>query len=118
MKQRFNERFKELFAEYLKEKERQYNSVNNYYDSTSRYYGGCSYTVYFYEWSNINNCPRQFGSAEIFLKFLNDSKITYSEYQKTRICDGKWFYASCVPGKSDLILCDTYIQLRERLENR
>ena len=115
MKQRPNKRFDALFKEFI---EKQNTAVNNYYNSTSRYYGGCSYTVYFYEWSNINNRPRQFSSAEIFLKYLQDSKISYSDYQLKRITEGKWMYASCVPGKSELILVDSYIQLRERLENR
>ena len=115
MKQRPNERFDALFKEFI---EKQNTAVNNYYNSTSRYQGGCGYTVYFYEWSNINNRPRQFSSAEIFLKYLQDSKINYSEYQLKRITEGKWMYASCIPGKSELILVDSYMQLRERLENR
>ena len=110
-----NERLSKLFKEFL---DKQSSAVNNYYNSTSRYYGGCGYTVYFYEWSNINNRPRQFGSLEYFLKYLRDSNIEYSDYQEERLRNGKWFYASCIPGKNFLLLCDTYIQLKERLENR
>lgn len=115
MKQRPNERFDTLFKEFI---ENQNTAVNNYYSSTSRYYGGCGYTVYFYEWSNINNRPRQFGSPEMFLKFLRESNIIFNEYQLGRIREGKWMYASCVPCENKLILVDSYMQLKERLENR
>ena len=115
MKERRNKRFDELFKEFI---EKQNSAVNNYYNSTSRYYGGCSYTVYFYEWSNINNRPRQFSSVEVFIKFLKDSGIHFTDYQEQRLRDGKWFYCSCKFGKSELILCETYMQLKERLENR
>ena len=99
----------DLFKSYLEE-----TSVSS---SSSSYYGNW-YTVYFYEWSNIMSRPRQFGSAVVFKKFLDDCGITYSDYQNTRLSDGKWFYASCVPGKNQLILCDSYMQLRERLTSR
>lgn len=115
MKQRPNERFDALFKEFI---EKQNTAVNNYYNNTSRYYGGCGYIVYFYEWSNINNRPRQFSSSEIFIRYLEECGIKYTDYQLGRIKEGKWMYASCVPGKNDLILVDSYIQLRERLENR
>ena len=115
MKYRPNERFDALFKEFI---EKQNTAVSNYYNNTSRYYGGCGYTVYFYEWSNINNRPRQFGSSEVFLKYLEESGIKFTDYQYTRIKEGKWMYASCIPGKSELILVDSYIQLRERLSSR
>jgi hypothetical protein len=115
MKERRNERFDALFKEFI---EKQNSAVNNYYNSTSRYYGGYGYTVYFYEWSNINNRPRQFGSVEVFIKFLKDSGIHFTDYQEQRLRDGRWFYCSCKVGKSELILCDTYIQLKERLDNK
>lgn len=114
MKYRPNERFDALFKEFI---EKQNTAVNNYYNSTSRYYGGCNYTVYFYEWSNINNLPRQFSSSDIFLKYLDECGIKFTDYQYNRIKNCKWMYASCIPGKSDLILVDSYIQLRERLES-
>lgn len=109
------DRLSKLFKEFL---DKQNSVVSGYYNSTTRYYGGCGYTVYFYEWSNINNRPRQFSSSEIFIRYLEDCGIEYTDYQLGRIKEGKWFYASCVPGKNQLLLCDTYIQLRERLENR
>lgn len=104
------EHFDNLFKEYLETKNNVSSYSHNYY---SNYY-----TVYFYEWSNINNRPRQFSSAYTFIQYLRDSHINYSTYQYQRIYDGKIFYCSCIPGKNELILCDTYVQLRERLENR
>jgi hypothetical protein len=108
MKYRPNKRFDALFKEFI---EKQNIIVNNHYSSTKRY------IVYFYEWSNINNRPRQFISSDIFLKYLDDSGIKFTDYQHNLIKNCKWMYASCIPGKSDLILVDTYIQLRERLES-
>ena len=105
--------FDKLFAEYLDE-QRQLSSSsvsgNNY-----RYYSSSSFTVYFYEWSDITNRPRQFGSREIFLKFLSDCNISLTEYQLNRINSGYWFYGSCKPGKSELLLCDNYSTLRDCL---
>lgn len=112
---RINSRLSKLFKQFL---EKENSSVTNYYNSTSRYYGGCAYTIYFYEWSNINNRPRQFNSIDVFLRYLRDSNIEYTDYQEQRLREGKWFYASCVPGRSFLLLFETYTQLRERLENR
>lgn len=109
-----NHNFDELFAEYLEEQKKSLSSVNNKSSYYSSYYSS-RFTVYFYEWSNINSSPRQFSSSEIFLKFLNDCQITLSDYQRNRITSGYWFYASCVPGKRELILCDTYSDLRSRL---
>jgi hypothetical protein len=114
MKYRPNERFDALFKEFI---EKQNTAVNNYYNSTNRYYGGSNYIIYFYEWSNINNRPRQFSSSDIFLKYLDECGIKFTDYQHNLIKNCKWMYASCIPGKSDLILVDTYIQLRERLES-
>lgn len=103
-----------FLKEYLESKSNiAYSSYNSSHYSYTSYY-----TVYFYEWSNINNRPRQFSSAYTFIQYLRDSNINYSTYQYQRIYDGKIFYCSCIPGKNELILCNTYVQLRERLENR
>jgi hypothetical protein len=106
--------FSDLFQSYLKES----TSVKSGVSSSSYCYYGTSYTVYFYEWSDIASRPRQFSSAAIFKKYLDDSNIEYSDYQLGRIHTSKWLYGSCIPGKNELILCDSYMQLRERLLNR
>lgn len=109
---RVNERFDELFKKFLSS----LNKVNVCYGGTSIVSKNKSFTLYFYEWSDINNCPKRFNDAESFMKFMDSCNISYSNYHRNRLNEGGWFYCSCVNGKSELILCESYIGLRERLK--
>ena len=99
----------ELFAEYLEDLKQVSTTTYN-----SNYYVN-RFTVYFYEWSDISNRPRQFGSREVFMKYLEDCNIILTDYQRSRLEKGYWFYGSCKPGKNELLLCDTYMTLRDLL---
>lgn len=112
-----NKFFDELFNKFLLNKDKKVitssNNVNICHGGTSN---NNSITVYFYEWSDINRRPKYFYNVDSFIKFLNDCKINYSSYQYNRLHEGKWFYCSCVKGESELILCESYLGLRERLK--
>lgn len=110
-----NKCFDELFNKFLLSNKKVITSSNN----VNVCYGGTSnnrISIYFYEWSDINNCPKRFNDIESFIKFLNDCKISYTSYQYNRLHEGKWFYCSCVKDESELILCESYTSLRERLK--
>ncbi len=104
--------FSSLFKEYCDEqnKPKTYNYTNSYYNSNK-------FNCYFYEWSNINNRPRIFTSRSEFYKFLDESKIEYSEAQKELIDKESWIYGSCVVGTPRLLLKQNYYLMKCALEN-
>lgn len=114
-----NKFFDELFNKFLLNKDKKVITSSN---NVNICYGGTSsvkkknFTLYFYEWSDINNCPKRFNDSESFIKFMDSCKISYSNYHINRLKEGGWFYCSCVKGKSELILCESYVSLRERLK--
>lgn len=110
-----NKCFDELFNKFLLSNKKVITSSNN----VNVCYGGTNnnrFSIYFYEWSDINNCPKRFNDIESFIKFLNDCKIRYTSYQYNRLHESRWFYCSCVKGESELMLCESYTSLRERLK--
>ncbi len=111
-----NKCFDELFNKFLLNNSKKVITSSN---NVNVCYGGTSnnrITVYFYEWSDINRSPRYFYNVDSFIKFLNDCKISYTSYQYNRLHESRWFYCSCVKGESKLILCESYLGLRERLK--
>ena len=53
-----NKCFDELFNKFLLSNKKVITSSNN------------MISIYFYEWSDINNCPKRFNDIESFIKFL------------------------------------------------
>ena len=103
--------FSSLFKEFCDEQ----NKPKTYTYSNSSYNPN-SFSCYFYEWSNINNRPRIFTSRTEFYKFMDDSKIEYSEAQKDLIDKERWIYGSCVPGTPRLLLKQNYYLMKNALE--
>lgn len=110
---RVNKRFDELFNKFLLDKNK--SVVNITYGGTSPKKVR-SFTLYFYEWSDIDNCPKRFNDAESFINFMDHCNIKYNNYHRNRLHEGGWFYCSCLNGCSDLVLCESYVGLRERLK--
>lgn len=80
-------------------------------------YNDC--TVFFYEWSNLRMGAKHFSKKDEFLKYLDDSKINYTESQKNEIKEAKYknIFATCVPNKAQLITADTWYHLNTIVES-
>ena len=72
---RVNKRFDELFNKFLLDKNK--SVVNITYGGTSTKKVR-SFTLYFYEWSDIDNCPKRFNDVESFINFMDRCKIKYN----------------------------------------
>ena len=120
-----NLRFIEIFKNYLKSLK-----VNNYSSSSSSYrysggsqYSGVSYynpssnTVYFYEWSNLNNKSVQFKSFSEFKKYCDENKIHLCEHHESMITSRYCTYATCIPNCNVLMVRPTFSELENALRN-
>ena len=118
---RLNERFKQIFQNYLK-------TLNT---SSTYSYGGYNYgsytppsqssynrstTIYFYEWSNLNNKSIVFNNLSTFKSFCGQHGIRCLDYHETMIKDNYYVYATCIPGTPTLMIRNTYKELSEALE--
>lgn len=115
-----------LFHKYIDRKEKESRIVS--YPSRNPYYGGGSNIgsssfrgdfngcIYFYEWSNINREPMKFFTIEGFSEFLRVSCIYLALYQKDMLKSLKWTYVTCKKGSKELIIRQSYIKLKEALE--
>ena len=76
-------------------------------------------TIFFYEWSNLRMGAKHYSKKEEFFKFLDDSKISYTESQKKDIMDARYknIFATCVPNKAQLITADTWYNLNTVVES-
>lgn len=72
-------------------------------------------TIYFYEYSSIEGNQRKFFSISNFSAFCNDCNIPLSQEDKTKIKTNYTSYISCVPGKTDLIICSSFYGLKDKL---
>lgn len=106
-----NNRFKKLFNNFLKNKTTNYSTTTSYsYNSYST-----TLTIYFYEWSDVLGKSRTFYSLDAFRKYLNESKIYYTEEQIAAIKKSSYCYCSCIPGKPILMVEFQYYAIRDKL---
>ena len=83
----------------------------NYVRQSSPLYSTNVTRIYFYEWSNINSCPRCFYNLPIFEEFLKSSGISMEMYQRQIIINNGTVYISCYSGTKLLCVCTTYGEL-------
>ena len=116
-----NKRFKRRFEQYEKKEASKVSTTS---------YGGNSYynsrwkdvpkefqiTLFFYEWSSMNKGAKTFYDRREFMKFLEESKITYTEEQKKKLDYDTYLYVTCYPNKSELMIADTYWKLDTALK--
>lgn len=123
---KLNERFKKSFQDYIK-------SLVSHSSSYSGYqgYGGCyspnyqstsnskvlptSNTIYFYEWSDLNNKSIRFDSLKEFTKFCIENKIRICDYHETMIKESYYVYCTCIPGSPALMVRKTFNELKTAL---
>lgn len=121
---------RELFHLWVdrKEKERKSSSVYNpssNYPPHNPYYSGYNNDkddddsfdgeIFFYEWSNVSNVPKQFKSIDEFKKFLRSCGIFLAKYQEDIIRNLRWAYITCKIGSTDLMIRQTYGKLHQDL---
>lgn len=74
-------------------------------------------TIVFFEWSDINGQKRYFSNTREFYKFLEESKITYPDYNMRKLIEENDLnYMACAPGKATLIHATSKDNLAAALE--
>lgn len=74
--------------------------------------------IYFYEWSNVCQCPRTFYTVDAFENFLRISNITIAYYQKEILKNLGSSFVSCYKGSNELCIRGSYKGLGDALKNR
>lgn len=73
-------------------------------------------TIYFYEWSNINNIPKTFQSVAAFAEWAKENSVNISDYSleclKKNVCS----YVSCYNGSSYVFIRSNYNALKKEIE--
>lgn len=100
-----------LFHSYLNRKSREFTSSVYTPYSSDIFYG----VIYFYEWSNVSNPPRKFFTIDMFDRFLKESGIYMTLYEKDIIKKLKWSYITCKKGKREIIIRDSWQSLNNAL---
>ena len=96
-----------LFRKYLYRKS---NEVKNC--ASSSVFTG---SIFFYEWSNINNTPKRFYTLDAFTNFLGSCGIRLHSWERDIIKNLKYSYITCKKGSKDLLIKSSYPMLRDSL---
>ena len=75
-------------------------------------------TIYFYEWSNLQNTPRKFFTVESFDNFLKSSGIYLTLWQKDVIVNLNWVYIACRKGSKELVIRQSWVKLDEEINGK
>ena len=116
-----NKRFVKRFAQYEEKSLKATSSSSNYGYGSSYYhrYDGVpkefQTTIFFYEWSDMIKGSKSFYDKRKFKEFLLDSKINVSSELMAMIDNKTYLYCTCYPGKSELMVEDTYFKLESAL---
>lgn len=73
--------------------------------------------IRFFEWSNLCSTPRLFYTFESFLRFLHDSSITISEFDRNLILSTYNPYITCERNRARLIIRNNPADLKLALDN-
>lgn len=116
-----------LFHKYIDRKEKEakqpYTSSNPFYGGGTMYNGGSGFrndfsgTIYFYEWSDIFSEPKRYYTLEGFNNFLKGCGIYLAIWQKDVIKNLSHVYISCRKGSKELIIRQSFLKLKEALED-
>lgn len=129
-----NKRFIALFKSYISKLgstsgyNYQYSGYSSYNGGSGSVYSGyssvqsssvkpSSNTIYFYEFSNLQNKSRIFNSYAEFVKFCKDYNITMCDHHENMIKNRYYVYATCIPGTSVLMVRNTYHELNQAMTN-
>ena len=117
-----NKRFVKRFAQYEEKSLKDTSSSSNYGYGSSYYhrYDGVpkefQTTIFFYEWSDMRKGSKSFYDKRKFKDFLLESKISVSSELMAMIDNKTYLYSTCYPGKSELMIEDTYFKLETALK--
>lgn len=73
--------------------------------------GDCK--IYFYEWSDLNNHPREFLKYYPFYKFLDESGLKIDSLFNARVRELKEVHLSCVKGSKRIVMGSSYDMLKD-----
>ena len=73
--------------------------------------------IRFFEWSNLCSTPMLFYTFESFLRFLHDSSITISEFDRNLILSTYNPYITCERNRARLIIRNNPADLKLALDN-
>lgn len=95
------------------ERAKQYlNNTNAYSNNTPNVY------IYFYEWSTLNGAfQKMFTEYKDFFKFCIDSGIILTDIDRHELYDMSFVYVTCKKGKNELLIADSFSELKNKLEN-
>lgn len=95
------------------ERAKQYlNNTNTYSNNTPNVY------IYFYEWSTLNGAfQKMFTEYKDFFKFCIDSGIILTDIERHELYDMSFVYVTCKKGKNELLIADSFSELKNKLEN-
>ena len=74
---------------------------------------GC---IYFYEWSDVTRTPKTYYTLKAFENFLNDCQIYLASWQREVLSHMHHPYVACKRGEKDIIIKNSYIALRDAIE--
>ena len=95
---------------------REYSYANGYYSSS---YSKRDGTMFFYQWSSMQGGTKTFYLISDLKKFLDESKIEYTETQIEMIKKGEdpnYWYLSCIPNSPKLLVLKSYQELKASLQ--
>ena len=113
---RLNERFRQIFQNYLKTLNTSSTYSYGSYTPPNKSAYSKPITIYFYEWSNLNNKSIVFNNLSTFKSFCSQHGVRFLEYHETTINENYYVYATCIPGTPTLMIRKTYKELNEALE--
>ena len=71
--------------------------------------------IYFYEWSDVNKCPKSFYTLTAFDNYLKSCGITLELYQRDIINNLGTVYVTCYTGTKNLNIRSTYRNLLDSM---
>lgn len=74
---------------------------------------GC---IYFYEWSDVTRTPKTYYTLKAFENFLNDCQIYLASWQREVLSHMRHPYVACKKGEKNIIIKNSYIALRDAIE--
>ena len=73
-------------------------------------------TLYFYEWSNVDNPPHTYYSWNNFRRFCEESSIKTDCDDEKSAKEYSVCYCTCIPGKAELMEAESLYGLKQMLD--
>lgn len=109
-----NEWMKKHKQDYLDGKITRYHYDSGFYSDS--YYHSDYCAIYFYEWSSMDGNQHKFYSYSNFYRYCDDNGIKVSDSDKETMRGYSVVYATCIPGKNELMMASTSYGLQSLLD--